>query len=413
MKRPDLVQYISLSHGQNPGALMKLSVSSNKKILWTCPECHMEHNMVVNSVTRYAQGSFPCKVRAKKEIITGVNDLAHLEKEVMLDWDHELNTLDPNTIAPGDSSPAYWICKTCGYKWKTEHIYERTGKIKHGCPQCYKRQRKEREQIQHASFIVHYLRAIGSNPGSTARSLSEQMGTTSGATQTMLKRMMGEDLISRRHLEDSGLRKAAPYGYWLTPEGDKRLDELAGLSGNIVPIRDVSRKPPVKGVNDLVTWCQEKGRIDLISEWDSEKNDSPEIHAPGDDYVAGWICSVCGNKWNTPVKSRTFLKKWCPECRKRSSKVAEIRVLKCIAENPSISTSEISDSTKISLANLSKMLNSIVDNGLADREIRIVKGHRGKHYTLTEKGQKEIVLIEMAQSKLKLRTTDLSPNSIE
>lgn len=392
VKRPDLVPYISSSHNQNPDSLSKLPTFSNNKIWWDCPKCGMEHEMVIGSVTRQDSGHFPCKILAKKDIVAGVNDLAHLETEVMLDWDYERNTLDPTTIAPGSNEPGFWKCHICGHEWKTNHIYQRTGKATHGCPQCYKAHREEQEQRKHSTFIMPYLYSIKNNPGITSKKLSECVGTTIHATLSMLETMFDDGEIKRVYLDNLKGRKK--YGYWLTPEGESRLKDLIE-SGEMIPKMAISRKSPTIGVNDLVTWCKKKERTDLLSEWNYDLNGSPEMYTPGDDNKVGWICSSCGHMWDTSIVNRTGRKTRCPICQKMSTKVAQLRVLKCINENPKIAASNIAKITGMNLTNVTRILEKIINENLAIHEkLKINERSAREHYTLTDKGIERMELIE-------------------
>lgn len=52
-------------------------------------------------------------------------------KELMKEWDYEKNTeLNPTKLNIGSGKKAWWICSSCGNKWRTQ-IYLRK---KHGCP---------------------------------------------------------------------------------------------------------------------------------------------------------------------------------------------------------------------------------------------------------------------------------------
>ena len=57
--------------------------------------------------------------------------------ELMAEWNWEKNNtlgLDPSRLTYGSNKKAWWKCKKCGHKWKTD-IGVRTIK-KCGCPKC-------------------------------------------------------------------------------------------------------------------------------------------------------------------------------------------------------------------------------------------------------------------------------------
>lgn len=62
----------------------------------------------------------------------------------------------------------------------------------------------------------------------------------------------------------------------------------------------------ILGVNDLETWCHKNNRLDLLEEWDSERNLplTPRTIARGSDKGVWWICRKCGYKWQRSVNGR-------------------------------------------------------------------------------------------------------------
>lgn len=75
------------------------------------------------------------------------------------------------------------------------------------------------------------------------------------------------------------------------------------------------------GKNDLQSWCEQNNRLDLLQEWDYEKN-APE--KPADISFGGkanpyWICKNCGYKWQARVHNRTKKEnpRGCPKCGKK------------------------------------------------------------------------------------------------
>lgn len=71
------------------------------------------------------------------------------------------------------------------------------------------------------------------------------------------------------------------------------------------------------GVNDLETWCKQNGCIELLSEWDYEKNDNrkPSDIAFGTSKKMWWKCKK-GHEWHISPNSRVKENKvyGCPYC---------------------------------------------------------------------------------------------------
>lgn len=70
--------------------------------------------------------------RVKNTIEAGLS-FADRYPELASEWDYEKNEIDPNKVTSRSGKKAYWICKTCGYKWCTP-ISNRTAG--HGCRIC-------------------------------------------------------------------------------------------------------------------------------------------------------------------------------------------------------------------------------------------------------------------------------------
>lgn len=62
--------------------------------------------------------------------------------------------------------------------------------------------------------------------------------------------------------------------------------------------------------------------IDLMDEWDYEKNIDldPSRLAIGSNKKAAWICSLCGNKWETSIYHRAIKGSCCRKCSSRRRK---------------------------------------------------------------------------------------------
>ena len=81
-----------------------------------------------------------------------------------------------------------------------------------------------------------------------------------------------------------------------------------------------SQKRLCKGFNDLETWCKNNKRLEILNEWDSTRNGElkpSEVTAFNGKRV-WWVCSVCGNSYQTAVSDRTRgNQKTCGHCSRR------------------------------------------------------------------------------------------------
>lgn len=73
----------------------------------------------------------------------------------------------------------------------------------------------------------------------------------------------------------------------------------------------------------LLAWCKENGNSLLLEEYKPELNDdvtADNVNCSGKIPVA-WVCSECGNIWNTSPAVRTYSGCGCPVCAGRKANV--------------------------------------------------------------------------------------------
>ena len=72
----------------------------------------------------------------------------------------------------------------------------------------------------------------------------------------------------------------------------------------------------IKGTNDFRTWCLQHDRLDLLSEWDAEKNLplTPDEVAYGSAKKVWWIGGKCGHSYQAALNKRTSDGTGCPYC---------------------------------------------------------------------------------------------------
>ncbi len=112
----------------------QITRGSDKKVWWLCPNGHEYQATVSNRV--FGKG---CPICAGKKIVTGVNDLATVNPQLMAEWDYAKNgELSPHTISPYSHKKAWWKC-SCGNEWEAEIKSRQLGT---GCPICNRRKKK-------------------------------------------------------------------------------------------------------------------------------------------------------------------------------------------------------------------------------------------------------------------------------
>ena len=107
----------------------EVSIGSHKKVIWRCGKCGNERKSVINARVK----GTVCPVCAEREVLAGYNDLATTDKNLLSDWDYELNRIQPTEVSRTSAKRAWWKCRH-GHSWSMK-INERTilGK---GCRIC-------------------------------------------------------------------------------------------------------------------------------------------------------------------------------------------------------------------------------------------------------------------------------------
>ena len=391
VKRPDLVPYIAndAEHPQNRDVLSRLPVSHNGKIWWACPKCNLDHHIVVGSVTGKPVDKFPCVVKTGKIAVEGTNDFESQYPELMKDWDWNKNKahgIDPKKLTKGsDKGPFYWKCHNCGCKWSTNTLHERTRKDATGCPDCYAKKRKDRGRNNGAKYTVQYLQLIRDNPGITAKEIQSVIGTSIGSIKSKLGDMVEKEEISYEKVRKN---KSGPesFTYSITDKGRSIIDSLTVQELSELSKKDITKRAPKMGINDLPTWCVSHNRTLLLDEWSSENSDKPEDHIASDEDIVKWKCNICNHVWSCSISYRTLGKHDCGDCFQRSKREIEYICLQYIRDNPNTSGQVLATSLNKNLFFVLNKLKVLTEEGKLIR----TKTGRAYFYSITDNGVREI-----------------------
>lgn len=74
------------------------------------------------------------------------------------------------------------------------------------------------------------------------------------------------------------------------------------------------------GINDLKTWCNIKGRQDLLDDYSDENEVDPSHISCSSHSEVIWKCKKCGHRWITPLSWRTVKPNGCPACRAKTGR---------------------------------------------------------------------------------------------
>ena len=108
------------------------TISSGRKIWWRCKEGH-EWQAVIS--TRTGKDNCGCPYCAGRYAISGVNDLATLNPELVKEWNYKKNeSLLCSEVKIASNKRVWWICEK-GHEWQAA-ISGRTKENGTGCPYC-------------------------------------------------------------------------------------------------------------------------------------------------------------------------------------------------------------------------------------------------------------------------------------
>lgn len=126
---PELAKEFSPNNLITPDLVYK---KTNNNYLWICQKCNCEYLVTLSNRINAKSGCPYCS----NYKVNNSNCLAAKYPELIEEWDEDKNgDLTPYNVLPGSEKKVYWKCKKCKRNWQT-YTYQRTGKIKSGCPYC-------------------------------------------------------------------------------------------------------------------------------------------------------------------------------------------------------------------------------------------------------------------------------------
>lgn len=107
----------------------EVNAKSRKNVWWHCTKCGNEWKSVINTRIK----GTVCPVCAEREVLAGYNDLATTDKNLLREWDYELNRIQPTEVSRTSAKRVWWKCRH-GHSWSMK-INERTI-LRKGCRIC-------------------------------------------------------------------------------------------------------------------------------------------------------------------------------------------------------------------------------------------------------------------------------------
>jgi len=103
---------------------------SGAKVKWVCRKCRHTWSAAIKSRTLSESGCPACLGR----VATEASNLATRFPDLVLEWHHNKNYLQPKKFTPGSKFKVWWICRKCTYEWRASIVNRAFNNT--GCPAC-------------------------------------------------------------------------------------------------------------------------------------------------------------------------------------------------------------------------------------------------------------------------------------
>lgn len=247
-------------------------VFSKDEAYWVCQKCR--HKWQYQIIHRSRGCKCPrCAGRVPK---LGENDLASQRKELIKDWDYEVNEKKPEEVFVFSNKPAHWVCHKCGHKWEVSINHRSAG---NGCPCC-------------AGQVL----VAGKNDLASQRP----------------KLIEDWDYEANEKKPEEVFVFSNKPAHWKCRRCEHKWEAIINnrSKGNGCPC--CAGQVLVVGKNDLASQ-----RPELVKDWDYEANEKTpkEVFVFSNQY-AKWCCNKCGHKWSAKIENRSNGKN-CGACNSR------------------------------------------------------------------------------------------------
>ena len=320
-----------------------ISIGSNKKIWWICSKNHEWEATVYNRT----HGT-KCPYCQNSKILKGYNDLETINPYLAKEWNYKKNKELPTEVGAGTAKKYWWICSICGYEWESPIVVR--NKLNVGCPECAKE--------MHTSFpeqaIYYYCQKYYKKYQVYNRYLIDNK-FESDIFIKKINLAIEYDGAYFHNSNDSKQREEKKNKYFLSKKIKLiRIKEAAkknqySYKNDVICI---PKNPDYNDINNTLNLLFErieslfnikvKGNFntendrfnimnnyiigikknslqskfpEIAKEWDYKKNKIlPESVSIGSEKRVWWICSKCGNRWESTISNRTRNGGGCPKC---------------------------------------------------------------------------------------------------
>lgn len=144
--RPDLIPFYSKN---NEYSAYEIGVNSLDEVEWICKNGHKFRSCVhTQNYITYPADNVRCPYCSGMKRLTGINDFATFNKDIMDEWYWEENDkigLDPNKLPIFGTQKAFFKCRNNPeHIWSTTLTSRSTGS---GCPKCFKSRNTSSQEV--------------------------------------------------------------------------------------------------------------------------------------------------------------------------------------------------------------------------------------------------------------------------
>lgn len=222
---------------------------SSKKVWWICGKGH-EYEALIKDKTKGKK----CPYCSNIKLLAGFNDLLTVNPSLSKEWNYDKNgQLKPEQVKFNANKKVWWRC-AAGHEWEA-YVFNRSKGV--GCPYC------------------------------------KNVKTLAGENDllTMNPEIAKEWNYEKNNIKPSDVTSGSnKLVWWRCEEGHEwKASIKSRTNGEKCPY--CSNKKVLFGYNDLYTYSVKENRLDLINEFDNEKNAlSLEDITPGSKKKVWWKC---------------------------------------------------------------------------------------------------------------------------
>lgn len=310
----------------------KLTLGSGKKPSWICEKGHRWDAYIDHRARRGSN----CPYCSNKKTLLGFNDLQSQRPDLMSEWDVEANTFLPSSVVVQSNKEAHWICPK-GHKY-TKKIYLRA--LGQSCKFC---SQGMSTSFPEQCFFYYTLKVFPDAVSRYKDVFDNQMeldiyipSAHTGveydgffwhdkndkdvqAREERKYQICKENSIRLLRIKEgtvNGHADAADKVWYIPKNFDYAslnsciTEYLQFLVGDDISSLQVDIEKDKNTILEYKTLKYEKSLAflypDIAKEWHQAKNGNltPDLFTPGSSENVWWLCSNCGNEWQSIIANR-------------------------------------------------------------------------------------------------------------